>query len=273
MTAAPTDLPASALSVSRAAAEHDLIARIARGQNLLRRTVHGRPDVVAFARDLAEWSGHNRDLLAKRFADRRLADAYSSAAEPFIVPAHDIAVAAQADLLRRQLHHQLAWLEELRATLPDRDEAATGRGDPRRAAHGRPVRTPAVLASSTSKAAVRVIGAVARATGMLPLVIEAPSSEGGSLLRTAEALLPGAAIAIVVIDTASAESLLALGYAAGALGTDDVIAVRAPGAATDVDLSDVASVTIDANDEWRFELGSLLEQAGFSAADVVAVRL
>ena len=30
MTAAPTDLPASALSVSRAAAEHDLIARIAR---------------------------------------------------------------------------------------------------------------------------------------------------------------------------------------------------------------------------------------------------
>ena len=52
-----------------------------------------------------------------------------------------------------------------------------------------------------------------------------------------------------------------------------MIAVRAPGAATDVDLSDVASVTIDANDEWRFELGSLLEQAGFSAADVVAVRL
>src|SRR4051812_49889062 len=108
---APTALPSSALSVSRHVADHDLVARIARGQNLLRRTVHGRPDVIAFARDLAEWSGNNRDLLAKRFADHRLADAYSSAAEPFIVPAHDIAVAAQVDLLRRQLNHQLAWLE------------------------------------------------------------------------------------------------------------------------------------------------------------------
>ena len=273
MTAAPTDLPASALSMSRAATEHDLIARIARGQNLLRRPVHGRPDVVALARDLAEWSGHNRDLLAKRFADHRLADAYSSAAEPFIVPAHDIAVAAQADLLHRQLNHQLAWLEELRTSLPERDEVPTGRSETHRTTHGRPVRTPAVLASSTSKAAVRVVGAVARATGMLPLVIEAPSPEGGSLLRTTESLLPGDAVAIVVIDTASAESLLALGYAAGALGTDEVIAVRAPGAAVDVDLSDVASVTIDASDEWRFELGRLLEQAGFNAADVVAVRL
>jgi hypothetical protein len=273
MTAAPTDLPASALTMSRAATEHDLIARIARGQNLLRRTVHGRSDVIAFARDLAEWSGHNRDLLAKRFADHRLADAYSSAAEPFIVPAHDMAVAAQVDLLRRQLDHQLGWLEELRATLPERDEVPSRRSETHRPTHGRPVRTPTVLAASTSKAAVRVVGAVARATGMLPLVIEAPSPDGGSLLRTAEALLPDDAVAIVVIDTASAESLLALGYAAGALGTGDVIAVRTPGAAPDVDLSDIASVTIDAHDEWRLELERLLERAGFNAADVVAVRL
>src|SRR3954451_12307150 len=99
-------LPVSALSVSRVVVDHDLVARIARGQNLLRHTVHGRPDVIAFARELAEWSGHNRDLLAKRFADRRLADAYSGAAEPFVVPPPDLSAAAQTEMLREQLRHQ-----------------------------------------------------------------------------------------------------------------------------------------------------------------------
>ena len=272
MTAAPTDLPSSALSVSRAAAEHDLIARIARGQNLLRHAIHGRPDVIAFARELAEWSGHNRDLLVKRFADHKLADAYSSAAEPFIVPAHDIAVAAQADLLRRQLHHQLSWLEDLKSTIPDRDEPAVNRHDPRLATYGRAVRTPAVLAASSSRIAVRVVGAVARATGMLPLVVEGPSNDGFSLLRAAEGLLPRDALAIVVIEPSSPGSLVALGYAVGALGTQDVIAVCASGAGADLDLSDVASVTIDANEEWRYELDRLLEQAGFSPAEVAVGR-
>ena len=63
---APTDLPSSALSMPRVVVDHDLVARIARGQNLLRFTVYNRPDVIALARELAEWSGHNRDLLAKR---------------------------------------------------------------------------------------------------------------------------------------------------------------------------------------------------------------
>src|SRR5205823_22417 len=54
-SSAPTDLPASSLSVSRPVADHDLVARIARGHNMLRHTVHGRPDVIALARELAEW--------------------------------------------------------------------------------------------------------------------------------------------------------------------------------------------------------------------------
>src|SRR5258707_8241037 len=128
-SSAPTDLPTTALSVSRAVADHDLVARIARGHNMLRHTVHGRPDVIAFARELAEWSGHNRDLLAKRFADHELADAYSAAAEPFVVPAHDISVAAQTDLLRRQLRHQVDWLEQLRTTIPDREDHPSGHED------------------------------------------------------------------------------------------------------------------------------------------------
>src|SRR5882762_1471309 len=141
-SSAPTDLPPSPLAVPRGVAAHDLVARIARGHNMLRHTVHGRPDVIAFARDLAEWSGHNRDLLAKRFADRRLADAYSAAAEPFVVPAHDISVAAQTDLLRRQLRHQLAWLERLRATIAERDEVTNPHDDLRLVQHRSAVQPP-----------------------------------------------------------------------------------------------------------------------------------
>jgi hypothetical protein len=264
-------LPTSSLSVSRAVADHDLVARIARGQNMLRHTVHGRPDVIAFARDLAEWSGHNRDLLAKRFADRRLADAYSSAAEPFVVPAHDISVAAQTDLLRQQLRHQLSWLEGLRATIPQREEHPTGLEETRLAHHGS-ARAPAVLAASASRMAVSVVGAVARATGMLPIVIEGQPGEDGSLLRATERSLPLGAVAVVAIEASSPGSLIALGYCAGALGHEDVIVVCAPGLSSLADLADFTTVTIGQGDSWRRELGVLLQGAGFLPREVVATR-
>jgi hypothetical protein len=272
-SSAPTDLPASALSVSRGVADHDLVARIARGQNMLRHPVHGRPDVIALARDLAEWSGHNRDLLAKRFADRRLADAYSAAAEPFVVPAHDISVAAQTDLLRRQLRHQLAWLERLRTTIAERGEVANAHDELRLAHHRGTVRPPAVLAAGASAMAVSVVGAVARATGVLPIVIEGRPGEDGSLLRAAERSLPPHAVAVVAIEASSPGSLIALGFCAGALGLEDVIAVCAPGLSSLADLADIATVTIGPGDAWRHELRGLLEGAGFSSMEVVATRL
>jgi len=272
-SSAPTDLPMSPLSVSRGVADHDLVARIARGQNMLRRTVAGRPDVIAFARDLAEWSGHNRDLLAKRFADRRPADAYSAAAEPFVVPAHDISVAAQTDLLRRQLRHQLSWLERLRETIDERDELTNPHEELRLAQHRGAVRPPAVLAASASRMAVTVVGAVARATGVLPIVIEGQPGEDGSLLRAAERSLPPDAVAVVAVEASSPGSLIALGYCAGALGPEDVIAVCAPGLASLSDLADFATVTIGPGDTWRHELRALLEGAGFSSMEVVATRL
>jgi hypothetical protein len=259
--------------VSRAVADHDLVARIARGQNMLRHTVHGRPDVIAFARDLAEWSGHNRDLLAKRFIDRRLADAYSAAAEPFVVPAHDISVGAQADLLRQQLRHQLAWLEGLRATIPDREEHPTPHDELRLAHPGGATRSPAVLAASASRMAVNVVGAVARATGVLPIVIEGEPGEAGSLLRAAERSLPTDAIAVVAIEASNPGSLIALGYCAGVLGPEDVIAVCAPGLASLDALAEFSTVTIGPGDTWRHELGALLEGAGFAPMEVVATQL
>ena len=271
-SSAPTDLPDSALAVSRAVADHDLVGRVARGQNMLRHTVHGRPDVIAFARELAEWSGHNRDLLAKRFVDRRLADAYSATAEPFVVPAHDISVAAQTDLLRQQLRHQLTWLEHLQATIAERDELLNAQEELRLARHRGVVRPPAVLAAGASRMAVTVVGAVARATGMLPIVIEGEPGPEGSLLRAAERSLPSVAVAVVAVEPSSPGSLIALGYCAGALGPDDVIAVCAPGLPSLADLVDFATVTIGPGDIWRRELTALLEGAGFTAPEVVAAR-
>jgi hypothetical protein len=270
---ARTDLPSSALSVPRGVADHELKARIARGQNLLRHVVHRRPDVIAFARDLAEWSGHNHDLLAKRFADRRVADAYSVAVEPFVVPAPDISVGAQAEVLRRQLQHQLSWLERLRATIAERDELASAHDDLRLAQHRAAARPPAVLATTASRMAVCVVGAVARATGVLPIVIEGQPGENGSLLRAAERSLPSNAVAVVAVEASSPGSLIALGYCAGALGPEDVIAVCAPGLSSLADLADFATVTIGPGDAWRHELRGLLEGAGFSSMEVVATRL
>lgn len=272
-SSAPTDLPPSALAVSRAVADHDLVGRIARGQNMLRHTVHGRPDVIAFARELAEWSGHNRDLLAKRFVDRRLADSHSAAAEPFVVPPSDISVAAQTDLLRQQLQHQLSWLQRLQGTIADRDEILNAHEEMRIARHRGVMRPPAVLAAGASSMAVTVVGAVARATGVMPIVIEGQAGEEGSLLRAAERSLPSDAVAVVAVEASSPGSLIALGYCAGALGPKDVIAVCAPGLPSIADLAEFATVTIGPGNAWRHELGALLEGAGFASVEVVATRL
>jgi hypothetical protein len=130
-----------------------------------------------------------------------------------------------------------------------------------------------VLAASASRMAVTVVGAVARATGVLPIVIEGHPGEDGSLLRAAERSLPAGAVAVVAIEVSSPGSLIALGYCAGALGPQDVIAVCAPGLSSLTELADFATVTIGPGDAWRHELCALLEGAGFSSMEVVATRL
>ena len=64
-----------------------------------------------------------------------------------------------------------------------------------------------------------------------------------------------------MIRRSEPSSLLALGYAAGALGADDVIAVSAPGMAPERELGDFATVMMDSGDGWRHEVESLLSEA------------
>ena len=143
----------------------------------------------------------------------------------------------------------------------------------RLARHRGVMRPPAVLAAGASRMAVTVVGAVARATGVLPIVIEGQAGEEGSLLRAAERSLPPDAVAVVAIEASSPGSFIALGYCAGALGPADVIAVCAPGLSSLADLADFATVAIGPGDAWRHELSALLEGAGFASVEVVATRL
>ncbi|HEY2812798.1 MAG TPA: hypothetical protein VGJ03_04985 [Acidimicrobiales bacterium] len=269
------DIPPSALTASHLVTDHDVAARIARGHNLLRRPIHDRAAVSRLVIELAEWSTHNRELLSKRFADRRVAEMYGQVAEPFVVPTNAAQVDAQVDLVHRQLRHQVEWLERLRLTIPEREQPDSSLEEPRAGRASQ--RSVAVLATTASSVAATVVGAVARATGVLPIVVEDQPGERRSLVRAAERTLPADAIAVVVLEPpdeggvrASSSSLIALGYAAGALGSDDVIAICAPDMARGPELGDFATVTMDRSDGWRHQLEGLLSQLGFRAAAVVS---
>ena len=145
--------------------------------------------------------------------------------------------------------------------------------DEPRVTHRGGARPPAVLAASASSMAATVVDAVARATGVLPIVIEAPAEEDKSLLRAAERSLPSDAIAVVAIEVSTPSALIALGYCAGVLGAERVIPVCAPEVPTITDLADFACVTVGSDDEWRRKLRELLEGAGFPSVEVVTTRL
>jgi hypothetical protein len=271
------DIPPSALTASLLATDHDVAAQIARGHNLLRRDVADQAAISRLVVELSEWGAHNREVLARRFVDPRVADVYASVAEPFVVPSEGSELTAQVDLLHRQLRNQVEWLERLRLTIPHREQPdgvlAEPHGTRRRGAQ----RSVAILAATASSFAAAVVETVARATGILPVVVEDQPRDRRSLVRTAEETLPAHAIAVVVLeppndDTTrpSTSSLLALGYAAGALGAQHVIAVCAPRVEYAPELSDFTTVVMDNADTWRQQLEGLLSQAELRTASVVS---
>jgi hypothetical protein len=270
------DIPPSALTASHLATDHDVATRISRGHNLLRREVRDQVGVSRLVSELTEWSAVNRDLLAERFEDRRVADAFAGVAEPFVVPAESAAIEGQVDLVKGQLRHQVEWLERLRLTIPDREQPASVGAEQRSSRSHAVRRSVAVLATTASSSAAAVVGSVARATGILPVVIEDHPDGPRSVVRAAEETLPTNAVAVVVLEPsegstqASASSLLALGYAAGALRADDVIAVASPDVVLGRDLRDFTTVTMGDDDRWRRELESLLARAGVTASPAVS---
>jgi hypothetical protein len=271
------DIPPSALTASLLATDHDVAAQIARGHNLLRRHVGDQAGISRLVVELSEWGAHNREVLARRFVDRAVADVYATVAEPFVVPSEGSDLAAQVDLLHRQLRNQVEWLERLRLTIPDREQPDIVLDEPRGNRRRGAQRSVAVMAATASSFAAAVVETVARATGILPVVVEDQPRDRRSLVRTAEETLPARAIAVVVLeplddDTTrpSTLSLLALGYAAGALGAEHVIAVCAPEIECSPELSDFTTVAMERGDAWRQQLEGLLSQAELRTASVVS---
>ena len=121
-----------------------------------------------------------------RFVDRSVAETYAGVAEPFVVPAEasDIDSASRSPPPPASPSGRMA-----RAPAPHHPRApAAGVGPPRAAvARSHSARRPvAVLATTASSSAATVVGAVARATGILPVVIEDHPGERRSLVRAAE---------------------------------------------------------------------------------------
>ena len=140
------------------------------------------------------------------------------------MPAESADIEGQVDLVQRQLRHQVEWLERLRLTIPDREQPASV-GDERRPSRSHAARrSVAVLATTASSSAAAVVGAVARATGILPVVIEDhPGGRAGPCVPPRKRCPPMPSpsscsnLPSEGPTHASASSLLALGYAAGAL--------------------------------------------------------
>ncbi len=275
------DIPASALTASILATDHDVAAQIARGHNLMRREVRDQSGVSRLVVELSEWSAASREMLSRRFVDRRVAGAYASVAEPFVVPSEGTDLDAQIDLLHRQLRNQVEWHERLRLTIPDREQPDSVLDEPRGGRRRGAQRSVAVLAATASSFAAAVVEMVARATGILPVVVEDQPRDRRSLVRTAEETLPARGVAVVVLEPLSDDqtddrarpstsSLLALGYAAGALGAQRVIAVCAPGLEPGPELGDFTTVVMDDGEAWRRQLEGLLRQGELRAASVVS---
>jgi hypothetical protein len=96
-------------------------------------------------------------------------------------------------------------------------------------------------------------------------------------VRAVEDALPSNAIAVIVLEPPeegpkqpTPTALLALGYAAGALGLDDVIAVLTPGVTVGRDLRDFATVVMGDGDGWRQQLASWLAEDRFVRSAVVS---
>jgi hypothetical protein len=99
------------------------------------------------------------------------------------------------------------------------------------------------------------------------------------VVRAAQRMLPSNCFAVVVLESPedgtsvpNAPSLLALGYAAGALGPNNVIAVCAPDVTDATELAEFTTVMMDPADEWRSELEWLLSQAGLTTSVVTSLR-
>lgn len=215
--------PAAHLDV----ADHDLAARIARVWVLQHRPVKSQRDMDRLFEDLKSWHERTRDLLVRRFGDHELADCLDETAGPLVRPGESMALGAQARMLRSQAEARMRWLVQLRAELPSHVPVPPGSG----ASVFEDASTDVVVLglAGTSPTASAIVSALEALGEGQTTVVEV----GEDIGRLEQAVPPGAAVIVVIerehrSQDPSAVTLLALGWAAGAVGRDRVLAVLAP---------------------------------------------
>lgn len=218
-------LPVSAPALD--VADHDLAARIARVWVLQHRPVKSQRDMDRLFEDLESWHQRTRDLLVRRFGDHELGEWFDEASGPLVRPGESTALADQGRMLRSQAEARMRLLVQLRAELPSRMPTLLGTaqgGFEERASDVVVLRVP-----GTSPTATAIISALEALGEGQPAVVEL----GDDIGRLEEAVAPGAAVIVIVerehrSQHPSSAALLALGWAAGAVGRDRVLAVLAP---------------------------------------------
>ncbi len=243
--------PMTPLVVPHQTADHEIAARIARAANVHRRLVRSDRDLVALVSELRSWDTYTRDLLSRRFASRAVVQAYEHNCGPLLEPSTSTPLPAAAASVREQLQARVQWLERLRARLHDYE-------------------TTAEVTLAPASPTTRIALMVDPRSSHTPAIRNAlgPFGHGATEefdpedlvvdIGHAEHLLEGHSAVVVVLEhgnksaTPSAASLLAAGWALGAVGPAHVVLVA------DAEVEGLPEglqvLRIDRAGPWRAEL-------------------
>jgi hypothetical protein len=257
MTASAASPPVSP-GAPLALADHDLVARIARVWVLQHRPVRNRRELDVLVDDLDAWQTRTRDLLVRRFGDERLVARFDAAAGPLVEPEEAGPLRQQVAMVRRQADARMTWLSELRETLAEH-LPTTGSTPGARASvmHHHPDGAAVVVLcpAATSPTASSVSTALEALGDGQPTIVELSEDLAGI-----EHAVPLGAAAVVIVERESrsthpaTQSVLALGWAVGALGRDRVLAVLGPMVEDHPALDSFMVVPAKVRARWRAEV-------------------
>lgn len=256
--AAPTFTPPIPPGAPLAVANHDLAGRIARLWVLQHRPVANERELARLLDELQGWHTRTRELLARRFGDHEVSDWFDDAVGPLVEPSAKLPVNEQLEMVRHQAAIRLRWLSQLRNELPERlprpSAVAGSRGHVASAEDlAAPVAVLRPVSSSPTAAAVE--SALEALGDDQPVVIALDHDLAGLDQR-----VPLGAVAVVIIEREprthhpSSASLIALGWANGALGRERVLAVLAPMVDDHPALESYAVVPAKVRARWRAEV-------------------
>ncbi len=246
-----TTVPMPPSSAPITSADHDLVARIARVWVLEHRPIGNQRELEQLVDDLQAWQQRTYEVLARRFGP--VAESFAMAVGPLVEPDPADPLRSQVSLVRRQAAMRMAWLSDLRESLPDQLTTAPTGGIGRNVPDAGPV---VVLTTAPTSATTTAVAGALEALGdgqhaVIPFTAD--------LVEMDHAVPLGSAAIVIVEREARSnhpaiQSVLALGWAVGALGRDRVLAVLAPLAGDHAAFDGLTVVPAKVRARWRAEV-------------------